>query len=212
MSRLRATNKITLEKKPYQAVFERGQSRREFLTNAGVAIALASLLASKPVIAKDSTRQIHIKPSVFSTKQQAIIEAVQQQLFPDDGDGPSAKDIQAFRYLLWALEDTKNKEDGDPAFILRGITWLETQADEQFAQPFIQLETQEQHEVLSELVKTARGESWMSLLVYYLLEALLLDPVYGGNPQQVGWQWLEHQPGYPRPTKARTYRYYQALS
>jgi len=23
--------------------------------------------------------------------------------------------------------------------------------------------------------------------------------VYGGNPDGIGWKWLEHQPGYPTP-------------
>jgi len=39
----------------------------------------------------------------------------------------------------------------------------------------------------------------------YIFEALLVDPVYGGNPNGIGWKWLEHQPGLPRPTADKRY-------
>jgi len=42
-------------------------------------------------------------------------------------------------------------------------------------------------------------------LLTYLLEALLADPVYAGNPNGIGWKWLQHQPGFPRPTKNKKY-------
>jgi gluconate 2-dehydrogenase gamma chain len=45
----------------------------------------------------------------------------------------------------------------------------------------------------------------LSLLLYYIFEALLSDPVYGGNPGGIGWQWLEHQPGFPRPPADKIY-------
>ena len=32
-----------------------------------------------------------------------------------------------------------------------------------------------------------------------------LDPVYGGNPDGIGWKWLMHPPGFPRPPKGKTY-------
>ena len=34
----------------------------------------------------------------------------------------------------------------------------------------------------------------------------MLDPVYGGNPEMIGWKWLEHQPGFPAPIEGKTYR------
>ena len=47
--------------------------------------------------------------------------------------------------------------------------------------------------------------NWLSLLLTYLLEALLADPVYGGNPGGIGWQWLAHQPGFPTPPADKTW-------
>ena len=37
------------------------------------------------------------------------------------------------------------------------------------------------------------------------VEALLADPVYGGNFDQTGWRWLSHQPGFPRPSADKTW-------
>ena len=184
--------------------FESGLTRRAFLKQSGIATLLAGLVIYKPAIAKAQT------PSAdgFTAHQSKTLEAVQQQLFPDDGDGPSASDINALAYLQWALTDADNQDDGDQAFIIKGLNDLQEQSKNIHAKPFIKLNNQQQHGVLSKLEQSELGENWISLLVYYLLEALLLDPIYGGNPNGIGWKWLEHQPGYPRPTRGHTYREY----
>ena len=41
--------------------------------------------------------------------------------------------------------------------------------------------------------------------MYYLLEALLADPVYGGNTDEVGWKWLGYTAGFPRPPIGKRY-------
>jgi gluconate 2-dehydrogenase gamma chain len=34
----------------------------------------------------------------------------------------------------------------------------------------------------------------------------MLSPAsYGGNPDGIGWQWLEHQAGFPLPEKGQRY-------
>ncbi len=63
-----------------------------------------------------------------------------------------------------------------------------------------------QREALLRRIEQSRaGGNWLSLLLTYLLEALLADPVYGGNPDAIGWRWLEHQPGFPTPPADRTW-------
>ena len=49
------------------------------------------------------------------------------------------------------------------------------------------------------------GGRWLRELIHYILEALLSDPVYGGNPGGIGWRWLEHRPGYKRPSPQQRY-------
>jgi gluconate 2-dehydrogenase gamma chain len=58
---------------------------------------------------------------------------------------------------------------------------------------------------LREIEQSRAGRNWLSLLLTYLLEALLADPVYGGNPDGIGWTWLEHQPGYPAPPRDKSW-------
>ncbi len=189
-------------------------TRREFIKQAALVPLVAGFLNSKPVFAKDNfpddENDITAFEDQFTQPQKAVLQAVQLQLFPDDGDGPSATDIQALSYLEWALTDLDNIEDGDRVIILRGVGWLNELTKEKYSANFHQISKQQQHTLMQQLSKSEAGENWMSLLIYYLLEALLLDPVYGGNTDSVGWRWLQHQPGFPRPDNAHLYRHYQS--
>ena len=190
-----------------------GMSRREFLHQSTVAAFLMrGLLDCKPAIAKDLRADSSASNALsarFSKRQRNILRTVQLQLFPADGDGPSAEDLHALAYLQWALTDPDNLEDGDRAFIARGISWLEELSRQEYNNDFHHISGLQQHRLLEKVSNSAAGENWMSLLIYYLLEALLLDPVYGGNPDGIGWKWLQHQPGFPRTDKTHGYRRYQ---
>lgn len=132
--------------------------------------------------------------------------AVQQQLFPADGDGPSARDINATLYLKSVLEAT-DTEAGDRAFLLDGIKWLNALTDKQFHKAFVALDVYEQDKALQTIATSSAGERWLSQLILYIMEALLTDPVYGGNPDTIGWRWLQHQAGFPRPPRNKRYQY-----
>ncbi len=114
--------------------------------------------------------------------------------------------MNALAYLQWALTDPDNAADGDGEFVVKGIGWLDGLSQQTQGDQFIKLDSQQQDKILSQISQSSAGENWLSLLIYYLIEALTLDPIYGGNPEQIGWQWLKHQPGFPRPTEATTYR------
>ncbi|MPY23225.1 gluconate 2-dehydrogenase subunit 3 family protein [Shewanella psychropiezotolerans] len=190
------------------SVFSSGLNRRAFLRQTGAAAVLLGLIGAKPSVvaaADEVDSQERGSDAGFSSHAQAVVAAVQMQLFPDDDDGPSAKDLNAFRYLTWALDDPDNLADGDRAFILRGVGWLEELAKSTHGASFIKLGVNEQDVVLKQIAKSRTGENWLSLLLYYLLESLTLDPIYGGNTDGIGWQWLEHQPGFPRPIQGKTY-------
>ncbi|RCU50882.1 gluconate 2-dehydrogenase subunit 3 family protein [Corallincola holothuriorum] len=195
-------------------IFNSGVSRRAFLQHSGAALLLAGLLASKPgqVLAADAESAAPADSDKLSKQELAVLDAVQMQLFPDDGDGPSARDLHALDYLQWALDDPPNAEEGDKAFVKQGIGWLEDLAKSSHGQSFSALNREQQDTLLRQVSQSQAGENWLSLLLYYVMEALTLDPVYGGNPNGVGWQWLQHQPGYPRPDKDHTYHRYMQES
>ena len=67
------------------------------------------------------------------------------------------------------------------------------------------LNPKEQKAVIEDLADTKWGERFLSRMLTLIFEALLLDPQYGGNPDGIGWQWLNHDPGSPRPKQTHLY-------
>lgn len=133
------------------------------------------------------------------------IESVLQHLFPSEPDAPGAREINALNYLRSVIELAgAGTEEHD--FILQGAQWLEEIALEDHQEVFSQLDFSAKERVLRRVAASEVGENWISTLLYYLFEALLADPVYGGNPNGIGWKWLQHIPGFPRPSPEKTYR------
>lgn len=212
----------TSNKPAFIGALSSGLNRRAFLRQSSIAVMFASLAACKPntpntpfVKNIDSTSNsipdtklssLLTDTYSFTQHQKDTLIAVQMQLFPDDGDGPSANDVNALSYLQWALTDLDNDADGDGEFISKGIGWLDGLAEQTQGSGFIKLTTKQQDKVLQQISQSSAGENWMSLLIYYLMEALLFDPIYGGNPNGIGWTWLKHQPGFPAPTTDTLYR------
>jgi len=141
---------------------------------------------------------------VFSVHQMKILKLAQDFLFPMDGNGPGALDIKAADYLQWVVLDPKmDKEEIE--YIFNGITWVEETAQEEKQEEFLQLDAKSQREVLTYIAHENWGESWYSVLLTFIFEALLSDPIYGSNPDNIGWKWLNHNAGYPRPDENHKY-------
>ncbi len=139
----------------------------------------------------------------FSDPQRRVLDAVLLRLFPDDGNGPCARDLNALSYLEWSMTDPVNLRDGDPARVSEGIGWLQDLCLTTHETGFVDLNEDQQQSILERVARSKAGKSWLSLLMFYLTEALMLDPYYGGNPDMVGWLWLEHRPGFPRPVPGK---------
>ncbi len=178
--------------------------RRSFLLSGGAAIVTAAALAGLPyALRKDLTRETSFV--LFSTEQKHTVSAVQEHLFPKGSDSPGAADINATAYLEWAITapgidpDTRNT-------IVNGVGRLQDSSLERFDVPFTGLDDEQKEQLLRYLAdKTRWGRAWLSLILYYVFEALLSDPAYGGNPNEIGWRWLQHRPGFPRPRADKIY-------
>lgn len=178
--------------------------RRTFLLGGGAALATAAALAGLPyALRKDLTRETSFV--LFSKQQRHALRAVQEHLFPSEADSPGAADINATAYLETAITapgidpDTRNT-------IVNGIGRLQDASRERFDVLFNSLDYEQREQLLRYLADETRwGRAWLSLLLYYVFEALLSDPVYGGNPGEIGWRWLQHQPGFPRPPPDKIY-------
>ncbi len=108
-------------------------------------------------------------------------------------------------FIYTVTIENPNADGEDKDFIFRGIGWLNELTRDQHKKPFVQLSTIQQDEIIHQIVKSRAGRNWVSMLLTYTLEALLADPVYGGNKNGAGWKWLQHQPGYPTPSADKTW-------
>ena len=172
-------------------------SRREFLHL--LAIAAASYPVSSLAATRTQTAQTRQLEDPWLT-----LSAVQEHLFPAGPRSPGARDIRALEYLQGMLE-SPDIEDKQKLFIRNGVGWLNDLAVKQQGQSFVDLGKQDKEKILRRIESSRAGERWLSLLLSYLLEALLADPVYDGNPEGIGWAWLQHQPGYPTPPPDKKY-------
>jgi len=156
-------------------------------------------------------RQDEIRSAAGGWSAHALqtLAAVQDHLFPrgdgvSDIDAPGADDINALAYLQSALEDPSLAEDRQ--FIHNGVGWLDDLSATTYEKNFLQLDRDGREALLRDIAKSSAGDNWLSTLLLYIFEALLTDPVYGGNPGGIGWAWLEHTPGFPRPPADKTWR------
>ena len=141
---------------------------------------------------------------ILSQNQFSIVESVQKILYPSDGNGPGAYDVMADRYLLWVLSD-KRMDPEEKEYIINGIGWVDETAEENFSKDYSQLTLSEKEILLADISKETWGSSWLGVILTFIFEALLSDPQYGGNTDEIGWEWVHHNPGYPRPTEALLY-------
>jgi len=158
-------------------------TRRVFILStivAGTALALLPQGAKTP---------IKIEPF-------KVIEAVQEVLFPKGLKAPSASEFGATNYLLTVSTHSSFWAD-DLKFLVFGADMFINEENK-----FFTMTPKEKDKALRGFVESnPKGERWVSLLLFYTLEALLCDPIYGGNKSELGWRWLKHNTGQPQPKK-----------
>ena len=89
--------------------------------------------------------------------------------------------------------------------LTNGMDWLEEECQTTYNRSFINLSSEEKDKIFRTIEKSNWGYRWLSLNLIYIFEALWSDPIYGGNTDEIGWKWLEHVPGLPRPTADNIY-------
>ncbi|MBN2647172.1 MAG: gluconate 2-dehydrogenase subunit 3 family protein [Thiotrichales bacterium] len=150
-------------------------------------------------------------PSLFASEslQSAdepwhTLQAVQNHLMPASPEFPSAQTMNALSYVqqkyLRPLADQHAL-----AMIKQGVGWLNGFAQSDYQAPFVALNTEQKERLLQKVAKSRAGERWLARLLDDLLEAMLTDPIYGGNPNGLGWQAVGQIPGFPRPQSKHRY-------
>jgi gluconate 2-dehydrogenase gamma chain len=129
-------------------------------------------------------------------------------LLPGGAERPGAVDTGAIDYLRATLEHPA----ADRAWrerILDAAQALDAAARAQHGVAFTGLDADQREVLLRAYEQRPGGQRVLAKLLDFLIESLLADPIYGGNREQRGWQWLQHPPGFPRPPASR--RWYQLL-
>ena len=168
--------------------------RRTFLQRVGA----LGLAASFPVLTGAAAVPLP------TAQRWQVSCSVQRHMLPSEPKAPGADEINALGYLKWVVADERLDTE-ERGFILQGAQWLEDLSRDLTGQSFLSLDETGREQVMRRVAQSKAGENWLSTLLLYIFEALLVDPVYGANPDGVGWQWLGHQPGLPRPVVGKRY-------
>lgn len=129
---------------------------------------------------------------VFTEDNIKVLDVIYEILFPKTANMPSSKEFGALEFLIKNISH-KSFEDYDKTFIIQGC--------EDFLRSFPDfLIINKQKQIIESIVNTNDyAQSWISKLIYYGFEAMLGDPIYGGNRNKIAWSSINHSIGYPRP-------------
>lgn len=176
-------------------------SRKVFVRSmllAGVALQLPWLSACSP------EESITINTSPLSHDAYRSLKALQNVLFPEDGNGPGAARINADRYFLYVINDPRTDPEIQ-TFLLDKLERFTTKCLNENGLNFFELRVDEAEHFVESVANEVWGQNWLSRQLNLIFEALLLDPRYDVNPAEIGWNWLEHDPGQPRPVDKNAY-------
>lgn len=144
-------------------------------------------------------------PRLYSKDVQVLLQTA-YQLFPHSKLGPGAVDLHIAAYLSYVLQDERIMEE-ERHYLLKGAGWLEESAFESYGKSFLSLAIDEKESLLHKVSRDRWGENFIYRVLNYILEALLCTPVYGSNVKEIGWKWLEHNPGFPQPPTKKEISY-----
>lgn len=119
----------------------------------------------------------------------ALLGAVFDRMFPDDGDGYSATRMGAVHYVDRALAGV---ESDNLAAYRRIFSWLSASSEERWQRRVVDL-TGEQLDTLISDLQDAAVPYGFDLLRRDLHRGLFSDPAYGGNHAMSGWRFLAHR-------------------
>jgi len=172
-------------------------NRRSFLWRMAILSASATLPLSCSVKSIPKIAMGH-DPNILSIDEWNLLIAVQDILLPTEKNAPGAREINAAAFVQWVISDPELDPDERKA-LKDGIKKVNDEAIERWELPFLQMKEENRQKLLRHIETHSWGEHWLAKMLLYIFEALLGDPIYGCNPEGIGWKWLNHDPGQPRP-------------
>lgn len=147
-----------------------------------------ALGATSPLFLRMDTHAREIPKDVWET-----IASVQDVLFPKTQHMPSAQEVNALFYLV-SNSSSEYFDANDVELLIKGAFVFHQKFPD-----FWEKDTVSKNKILEIATKDDDLEKWLSRLIYYTLEAMFSDPIYGGNTHERGWNATLHVNGNPRP-------------
>lgn len=182
-------------------------SRRDILKGSLKSAGGAGLIGAFAISPLSLAKQQDIETLLIEkikTDPWRTLHATLNHLLPASETGPSALEIKALNYLYQIMTVQPTSED-EKTFIMKGVGWLNGYSKSEKNSDFVDLNFAQKETLLRGISQSTAGQNWINTLLNYLFEAMLSPSAYGGNPQGIGWQWLEHQGGFPLPPKGQRY-------
>ncbi len=183
-----------------------GMERRKWLK---LALAGAVLSQIPWVISCDNNIESNKEPildgkGILNPEEMKSLHIIQNILVPNDGNGPSASEVNAHDYFIWTLQDDR-LPDSEKEYFINKLQDLIQLSKDKFGKTLINLPKKDQELFIANNITSGWTRTYLSRMITVIFEAMLLDPIYGGNPNEIGWDWLAHTGGSPRPTITTKY-------
>jgi len=134
--------------------------------------------------------------TALSFTEATTLDALFEQLFPADENGPGASSIGVIDYLDRALS-------GPYAHQLEAyrlaVYALNAESESRFGRRFADANPAQQQELIAVLeqgsapsFRAVEAKTFFELARTHLQEGLFADPIYGGNRDKAGWRFLGH--------------------
>ena len=194
--------KVIKEEEDIQEDYKWELSRKEFLRS----LLIIGVAANIPFLTSCETKEDleFFDCTPISPEQLKVLQAVQLVLFPKEGNGPSALEVNADKWIVYVLNDAREPQR-EKDFIVEHLEGLNQLSKETYKVSYDLLSRDRQEDLLELFFEEKFRKRWGSRMLILIFEALLLDPLYGVNPNNIGWKWLNHNPGVPRPNEKNRY-------
>ncbi len=145
--------------------------------------------------------QTYVRDVKILREPYQTIAYVYDDLFPSTESIPGAHELNTIAYLRGVIQD-KHISQEQKTFLFNGAKWLNEESVDTFDKKYCHLQADQRNSLLKSISAVNWGDKWLYFLMEYFFESMFCDPVYGANVDQKGWEWLDYEPGYPRPIQA----------
>jgi len=125
------------------------------------------------------------------------INTLQKDLFPKANE----LRVNTSAYMTIVLNHSRISDE-DKSFIRNGVQWLNEEAVAKYKNSYTKLSYSQRQNTLKSISREKWGESWLDMMLTYIMEATFSDRIYGVNPKEAGQKWLGFSNGLPKPKEA----------